>query len=115
MRAAELAPGNHELVFWAGLAAAEGGDMATALERVRARDRDAARAGPSCSSASQPEIAPGAAAVRAALRDAAERGTTPGRCSGRRTNVGCGVPPGRLPPWTRGSGGPTTRAGGRRR
>lgn len=34
-RASALAPGNHELLFWAGLAAAQGGDMPTALDRVR--------------------------------------------------------------------------------
>ena len=34
-RAAELAPGNHELLFWAGLAAAQGGDMERGLEQVR--------------------------------------------------------------------------------
>ena len=34
-QAAELAPGNHELLFWAGLAAAHAGDMETGLERVR--------------------------------------------------------------------------------
>ena len=35
-RAAELAPGNHELLFWSGLAAAQGGDVETGVERVRA-------------------------------------------------------------------------------
>jgi uncharacterized Ntn-hydrolase superfamily protein len=34
-RASALAPGNHELLFWAGLAAANDGDMPTALARVR--------------------------------------------------------------------------------
>jgi uncharacterized Ntn-hydrolase superfamily protein len=34
-RAAALAPGNHELLFWAGLAAAQGGDMERGLEQVR--------------------------------------------------------------------------------
>ena len=64
--ASEMAPGNHELLFWAGLAAAQAGDLPTALDRVRAAialqpgwrvllDR------------LSPEIAPGAAAVRAAL------------------------------------------------
>ena len=33
--ASALAPGNHELLFWAGLAAAQAGDLPTALERVR--------------------------------------------------------------------------------
>jgi len=69
VRAAELAPGNHELIFWAGLSAAEGGDMATALERVRA----AIAIQPGWAELLErlePEIAPSAAAVRAALRDA---------------------------------------------
>ena len=69
MRAAELAPGNHELIFWAGMSAAEGGDMATALERVRA----AIAMQPGWAELLErlePEIAPSAAAVRAALRDA---------------------------------------------
>ncbi len=69
VRAAELAPGNHELIFWAGMSAAEGGDMATALERVRA----AIAMQPGWAELLErlePEIAPSAAAVRAALRDA---------------------------------------------
>ncbi len=36
VRAGELAPGNHELRFWAGLGAAQAGDMESALESVRA-------------------------------------------------------------------------------
>jgi uncharacterized Ntn-hydrolase superfamily protein len=67
-RAAELAPGNHELIFWAGLSAAEGGDMATALERVRL----AIEMQPGWAELLerlQPDIAPSAAAVRAALRE----------------------------------------------
>src|SRR6185503_181226 len=70
VRAAELAPGNHELVFWSGLSAAEGGDMDTALERVRT----AIAMQPGWAELLgrlEPEIAPSAAAVRAAL---AERG-----------------------------------------
>jgi uncharacterized Ntn-hydrolase superfamily protein len=35
-RASDLAPDNHELRFWAGLGAAEAGDMETALADVRA-------------------------------------------------------------------------------
>src|SRR3954452_13594612 len=69
VRAAELAPGNHELIFWAGMSAAEGGDMTTALERVRA----AIAMQPGWAELLErlePEIAPSAAAVRAALRDA---------------------------------------------
>lgn len=65
-RASLLAPGNHELLFWAGLAAGVEGDLPTALERVRGAialqpgwrellDR------------LEPDIAPGAAAVREAL------------------------------------------------
>ncbi|MEA2268611.1 MAG: hypothetical protein QOC64_1221 [Solirubrobacteraceae bacterium] len=67
-RAAALAPANHELLFWSGLAAAQAGDMATALERVRGAialqpgwrellDR------------LEPELAPSAPSVRAALAD----------------------------------------------
>jgi uncharacterized Ntn-hydrolase superfamily protein len=67
-RAAALAPGNDELLFWSGLAAAQGGDLETALDRVRRAiavqpgwrellDRLA------------PDIAPAAAAVRGALRE----------------------------------------------
>ena len=35
-RAAEIAPGNDELLFWAGLAAAQAGDLPRALRLVRA-------------------------------------------------------------------------------
>jgi uncharacterized Ntn-hydrolase superfamily protein len=35
-RASDLAPGNHELRFWAGLGAAQAGDWETAMEDVRA-------------------------------------------------------------------------------
>ncbi len=34
-RASELAPENHELLFWAGLGAAQAGDLDTAVTRVR--------------------------------------------------------------------------------
>jgi uncharacterized Ntn-hydrolase superfamily protein len=67
-RAAELAPGNHELVFWSGLAAAEGGDMETALERVR-RAIAMQPGWAELLDRLQPDIAPSAADVRAALRD----------------------------------------------
>jgi uncharacterized Ntn-hydrolase superfamily protein len=67
-RAAELAPGNHELIFWSGLSAAEGGDMATALERVR-RAIEMQPGWAELLDRLEPEIAPSAAAVRAALRD----------------------------------------------
>ena len=68
VRAAELAPGNHELIFWAGMAAAEGGDIETALARVRT----AIEIQPGWAELLerlQPEIAPAASTVRAALRD----------------------------------------------
>jgi len=67
-RAGALAPGNHELVFWAGIAAAEGGDMARAVALVR----EAIAMQPGWADLLerlQPDIAPSAAAVRAALRD----------------------------------------------
>ena len=69
-RAAELAPGSHELLFWSGLAAAQGGDMDTALRRVR----EAIALQPGWAELLdrlQPDIAPAAPAVRAALRDGA--------------------------------------------
>jgi uncharacterized Ntn-hydrolase superfamily protein len=65
-RASELAAGNHELLFWAGLAAAQAGDMRTALARVRR----AIALQPGWSDLLgrlEPDIAPGAAAVREAL------------------------------------------------
>jgi uncharacterized Ntn-hydrolase superfamily protein len=64
--ASELAPGNHELLFWAGLAAAQAGDMPTALDRVR----EAIRLQPGWRellARLEPEIAPGAPAVLQAL------------------------------------------------
>jgi uncharacterized Ntn-hydrolase superfamily protein len=35
-RAAELAPGNHELLFWAGLGTAKAGDLDAGVDKVRA-------------------------------------------------------------------------------
>jgi uncharacterized Ntn-hydrolase superfamily protein len=67
-RAADLAPGSHELLFWSGLAAAQGGDMDTALRRVR----EAIALQPGWTELLgrlEPDIAPSAAAVRAALVD----------------------------------------------
>jgi uncharacterized Ntn-hydrolase superfamily protein len=64
--ASELAPGNHELLFWSGLAAAQLGDMPTALERVR----EAVRLQPGWRELLgrlEPELAPAAGAVREAL------------------------------------------------
>jgi uncharacterized Ntn-hydrolase superfamily protein len=65
-RAAELAPANAELLFWAGLALAQGGEMEAGAERVRSaiemhpgwRDLLARL---------EPEIAPAAPTVRDAL------------------------------------------------
>ena len=70
-RASELAPGNHELLFWAGMAAAQAGDLPTALDRVRAAI--ALQPGwRTLLGRLAPEIAPGAAAIREALeRDGA--------------------------------------------
>ncbi len=66
-RASALAPGNQELLFWSGLAAAQAGDMALALERVRCAI--AARpAWRELLERLEPDIAPGAQAVRDALR-----------------------------------------------
>ena len=67
--ASALAPGNHELLFWAGLAAAQSGDLPTALERVR----EAIRLQPGWRELLgrlDAEIAPGAPALRAALDEA---------------------------------------------
>jgi uncharacterized Ntn-hydrolase superfamily protein len=67
-RASALAPGNHELLFWAGLAAAQAGDMALALERVRS----AIALRPQWRELLvrlEPEIAPSAGSVLEALRD----------------------------------------------
>jgi uncharacterized Ntn-hydrolase superfamily protein len=65
-RAAQLAPGNHELLFWAGLAAAQAGDLPTALERVR-RAIALESGWRELLDRLEPEIAPGAAVVRDAL------------------------------------------------
>jgi uncharacterized Ntn-hydrolase superfamily protein len=65
-RAAELAPDNDELLFWAGLAAAQGGDVEAGVERVRR----AIAIQPSWREMLDrlgPEHAPSAEAVRAAL------------------------------------------------
>lgn len=67
-RASALAPGNHELLFWAGLAAADQGDMPTALTRVR----EAIVLQPGWRDLLgrlEPDVAPSAAAVLAALGD----------------------------------------------
>ena len=64
--AAELAPDNHELMFWAGLSAAQGGDMRLALQRVR-RAIELQPGWRELLARLEPEIAPSAAAVREAL------------------------------------------------
>jgi uncharacterized Ntn-hydrolase superfamily protein len=67
-QAARSAPDSDELLFWAGLGAAQGGDMTVALERVRA----AAALNPrwlDLLGRLKPSVAPSAAAVRDALAD----------------------------------------------
>jgi uncharacterized Ntn-hydrolase superfamily protein len=69
--ASALAPGNHELLFWAGLAAAQAGDLPTALQRVR----EAIRLQPGWHELLKrldAEIAPGATAVLEALERSGE-------------------------------------------
>ncbi len=64
--ASERAPGNHELLFWSGLATARAGDLAGGVEQVR----EAISLQPGWRELLgrlAPEIAPGAAAVQAAL------------------------------------------------
>ncbi len=66
-RASALAPDNHELLFWAGLAAGETGDLPLALQRVR--QAIALQPGwRELLDRLEPGIAPGAAAVREALQ-----------------------------------------------
>ncbi len=66
-RASLLAPENHELLFWAGLAAGQSGDLPTALERVR-RAIELQPGWLELLDRLEPDIAPGAEAVRDALR-----------------------------------------------
>ncbi|MGZ4279181.1 MAG: DUF1028 domain-containing protein [Solirubrobacteraceae bacterium] len=64
--ASETAPGNHELLFWAGLAAAQTGDLRSGVTRVR----EAIALHPGWADLLErltPEIAPSAEAVRQAL------------------------------------------------
>jgi uncharacterized Ntn-hydrolase superfamily protein len=65
-RASDLAPDNDELLFWAGLAAAQAGDLDTALDRVR-RAMAVQPGWRDLLGRLSPEIAPSAAAVREAL------------------------------------------------
>ena len=65
-KASERAPGNHELLFWAGLATARAGDLPGGTDQVR----EAIRLQPGWKELLDrlaPEIAPAAAAVREAL------------------------------------------------
>jgi uncharacterized Ntn-hydrolase superfamily protein len=65
-RSSELAPESDELLFWAGLAAAQAGDLATAMDRVR-RAIEVNPDWRELLDRLEPEIAPGAPAVREAL------------------------------------------------
>ena len=67
-RASALAPDNHELLFWSGLGAAGGGDMDTALRRVR-RAIELQPGWRELLGRLEPDMAPTAAAVRSALDD----------------------------------------------
>jgi uncharacterized Ntn-hydrolase superfamily protein len=70
-QAAERAPDSDELLFWAGLGAAQAGDVALGVERVQA----AARINPrwiELLGRLEPAVAPSAAAVRAALSNKGE-------------------------------------------
>jgi uncharacterized Ntn-hydrolase superfamily protein len=67
-RASELAPDNHELLFWAGIGAAQAGDLDTGIARVRA----AIELQPNwleLLGKLPPEVAPPAAAVLERLRE----------------------------------------------
>jgi uncharacterized Ntn-hydrolase superfamily protein len=68
-QASELAPENHELLFWAGISAAQSGDLDTGLARVRA----AIKAHPPWRDLLErlpAEVSPAAASVRAELHGA---------------------------------------------
>lgn len=68
-RASELAPDNHELLFWAGLGAAQAGDLDTGVARVRGAIA-AHRQWRELLGRLSPDVAPSAAAVAARLGDA---------------------------------------------
>lgn len=72
VRAAEAAPANVELSFWAGLGIAAGGDLARGAERVRAA-LDAGDGWRALLARLDPEIAPAVNDVRGALGVARER------------------------------------------
>lgn len=67
-RAGAIAPGNHELLFWAGLAAAQGGDLDGGVAQVRRAIELQPGWGPLLDRL-EPDIAPAAQAVREALRE----------------------------------------------
>jgi uncharacterized Ntn-hydrolase superfamily protein len=66
-RAAELAPANAELLFWAGLSIAQGGDVHAGVERVGSAI-EMHRGWRGLLARLDPEIAPAAPTVREALR-----------------------------------------------
>lgn len=66
-KASELAPEHEELLFWAGLGATHAGDLELAVERV-GRAIEASPGLRALLERLTPEVAPGAAAVRDALR-----------------------------------------------
>jgi uncharacterized Ntn-hydrolase superfamily protein len=70
-RAAELAPDNHELRFWAGLGAAQAGDLDAGVDQVRAAIAQH-RGWRELLDRLSPRVAPSAAAVRARLDAAHE-------------------------------------------
>jgi uncharacterized Ntn-hydrolase superfamily protein len=70
-QAAELAPANDELLFWAGLALAQGGDLDAGTERVRSAIEMHAGWGDLLARLA-PEVAPAADEVRRALGVAAQ-------------------------------------------
>jgi uncharacterized Ntn-hydrolase superfamily protein len=65
-RASELAPDNHELLFWSGLAIAQGGELEQGVDRVR-RAIELEPGWAELLPRLEPEIAPAAAAVRERL------------------------------------------------
>ena len=65
-RAAKLAPANDELLFWAGLALAQGGDLKDGVERVRSAI-DMHRGWRDLLERLDPEVAPAVEQVRRAL------------------------------------------------